>query len=157
MTETKLTWHHPLCEGECFACLIERTIKKEYGEVGLRYLLKQINDAPVQQAEQEFTAEQQDRFATAFDEAFAKAGLPQKQTEQEPVAYVYNKDVAGLGMRKDVMFLKHVEFGSYLYAAPVHTVDLTDDEIEAIHGCPPAEWVRRFARAVITADREKNK
>ena len=44
-----------------------------------------------------------------------------------------------------------------LYAAPVRTKDLTDDEIEAIHGCPPAEWVRRFARAVIAADREKNR
>lgn len=40
---------------------------------------------------------------------------------------------------------------------PVRTKDLTDDEIEAIHGCPPAEWVRRFARAVIAADREKNR
>ena len=46
MTETKLTWHHPLCEGECFACLIEREIEKAYGKVGLRYLLKHIN-APV--------------------------------------------------------------------------------------------------------------
>lgn len=43
----------------------------------------------VEQAEQEpsgFTAEQQDRFAAAFDVAFAKAGLPQKkQAKQEPV------------------------------------------------------------------------
>ena len=43
----KLTWHHPLCKGECFACLIERTVKEAYGEVGLRYLLKHINAAPV--------------------------------------------------------------------------------------------------------------
>ena len=35
----------------------------------------------------EFTAEQQNRFATAFDEAFAKAGLPQKQAEHEPGFY----------------------------------------------------------------------
>ena len=124
MTETKLTWHHPLCEGECFACLIERTIKKEYGEVGLRYLLKQINDAPVHQA------------------------------EQEPVGR-WNWNEAKFEWLTKFDYYKH--HMTPLYAAPVRTKDLTDDEIEAIHGCPPAEWVRRFARAVIAADREKNK
>ena len=42
-----------------------------------------------------------------------------EQAEQEPVAYVYEKDVAGIGMRKDVAFTKHVEVGADLYAAPV--------------------------------------
>ena len=42
-------------------------------------------------------------------------------------------------------------------AAPVRTKDLTVDEIEAINGCPPKEWVIRFAHAVIAADREKNR
>ena len=83
----KLTWHHPLCKGECFACLIERTVKEAYGEVGLRYLLKHINAAPVRTKD-----------------------LTDKQIEK-----VWNKNGGYMGMPID------------------------------------------FARAVIAADREKNK
>ena len=48
-----------------------------------------------------------------------------------------------------------------LYAAPVRTKDLTDDEIESIVDSVGAHevgcWQHVFARAVIAADREKNK
>ena len=60
---------------------------------------------------------------------------------------------------KDLTYgnLHHQDFGNSipLYAAPVRTKDLTDDEIEALanegHG-----WLA-LCRAVIAADREKNK
>ena len=42
-------------------------------------------------------------------------------------------------------------------AAPVRTKDLTDDEIEEIGKSYFDEWSFGFARAVIAADREKNK
>ena len=44
-----------------------------------------------------------------------------------------------------------------LYAAPVRTKDLTDEEIEEIGKSYFDEWSFGFARAVIAADREKNK
>lgn len=37
---------------------------------------------------------------------------------QQPVAYVYEREVDGFGLRKDVKFLKPVEVGSDLYASP---------------------------------------
>ena len=43
------------------------------------------------------------------------------------------------------------------YAAPVRTKDLTDDEIDEIGKSYFDEWSFGFARAVIAADREKNK
>ena len=80
---------------------------------------------------------------------------------QEPVGYVYEKDVAGIGMRKDVQFTKHVEVGTDLYAAPVHTKDLTDDEILLELGLHEDNSFSRQAiidaRAVIAAYKEKNK
>ena len=47
--------------------------------------------------------------------------------------------------------------GKPLYAAPVRTKDLTDDEIDEIGKSYFDEWSFGFARAVIAADREKNK
>lgn len=49
------------------------------------------------------------------------------QSIEQPVAYVYEKNLDVFGVRKDVAFLKSVEVGTYLYAAPVHTKDLTDE------------------------------
>ena len=50
------------------------------------------------------------------------------------------------------------EGGEPLYAAPVRTKDLTDDEIYTLYSepCSDREMVE-FARAVIAADRRKNK
>lgn len=37
-----LPWHHPDCEGECIACLIEREVTAAYGTQGLAYLRRHI-------------------------------------------------------------------------------------------------------------------
>ena len=42
-----VAWHHPECEGECLACLIERCVKDSYGTQGLDFMLRHINAAPV--------------------------------------------------------------------------------------------------------------
>ena len=45
-----------------------------------------------------------------------------------------------------------------IYAAPVRTKDLTDDEIDVLwDSCGDLTLKYKFARAVIAADREKNK
>ena len=48
-----------------------------------------------------------------------------------------------------------------LYATPVRTKDLTDDEIDKVlraqEGNLNEQWFFNYARAVIAADREKNK
>lgn len=36
------TWHHPDCEGECIACLIEREVTAAYGTQGLAYLRRHL-------------------------------------------------------------------------------------------------------------------
>ena len=78
---------------------------------------------------------------------------PKERAEQEPVAY-----------NPSPTCTKHIEgmpVGAPLYAAPVRTKDLTDDEIAAVTGYRKsgATWpvVEEVARAVIAADREKNK
>ena len=50
---------------------------------------------------------------------------------QQPVAYVYEREVDGFGLRKDVKFLKPVEVGSDLYTSPPASkpwVGLTEQE-----------------------------
>ena len=37
-----MSWHHPDCEGECIACLIEREVKNTYGNQGLGYLQRHV-------------------------------------------------------------------------------------------------------------------
>lgn len=113
---------------------------------------------------QEFTAEQQNRFATAFDEAFAKAGLPQKQAEQEPVCKrcngtkivpdgkMYNVD--GFQLEVPIECVKDYPDCT----APVRTKDLTDEEIEAAVlsvNTTMEAWITY--RAVIAKFKEKNK
>ena len=74
-----------------------------------------------------------------------------EQEEQEPVAW---KD-------KTYGNLHHQDFGNSipLYAAPVRTKDMTDDDIYKL--ADDVDWAAGaylgFARAVIAADREKNK
>ena len=46
-------WHHPECEGECIACLIERCVKDSYGKQGVDYMLRHMNAAPAQPVKQE--------------------------------------------------------------------------------------------------------
>lgn len=42
-------WHHPECEGECIACLIERVVQEAYGSQGLGYLQRHLASPPAQQ------------------------------------------------------------------------------------------------------------
>jgi len=88
-------------------------------------------------------------------------GWEPEQAEQEPVGYVYMKDFLNVST-KDVAFTKHVEVGTDLYAAPVRTKDLTDDEIMDLvrDECVDMRWPSTplfIARAVIAADRRKNR
>ena len=84
---------------------------------------------------------------------FLKHNTTAEQAEQEPVAW------------KDLTYgnLHHQDFGNStpLYAAPVRTKDLTDDEIADIRmsivAYEPVEWGRVFARAVIAKLREKER
>ena len=41
-----VAWHHPDCEGECIACLIEREVHSAYGNQGLTYLRRHIGAHP---------------------------------------------------------------------------------------------------------------
>ena len=41
-------WHHPECEGECIACLIERVVQEAYGSQGLGYLQRHLTSPPAQ-------------------------------------------------------------------------------------------------------------
>ena len=57
----------------------------------------------------------------------------------------------------DGMWTKELERFAALVRAERDWVDLTDDEIEEIGKSYFDEWSFGFARAVIAADREKNK
>ena len=82
-----------------------------------------------------------------------------EQAEQEPVGKVVLRqyEVPYIDWTSGVK----VEDGMKIYAAPVRTKDLTDDEIrDALDGCEYDEdtpFEITEARAVIAADREKNK
>ena len=41
-----VAWHHPDCEGECIACLIEREVEAQYGTHGLAYLRRYVYTTP---------------------------------------------------------------------------------------------------------------
>ena len=80
---------------------------------------------------------------------------PLEQAEQEPVAYVGQLDDEVIQHLQD----KGYDHSTPLYAAPVRTKDLTDDEICKANKTelPDCQDLVDFARAVIAADREKNK
>lgn len=82
---------------------------------------------------------------------------PVQQAKQEPVAVV---DANDDGYWADILPDRSVKVGQKLYAAPVHAKDLTDVEILSIPYLGTGELktsMVNFARAVIAADREKNK
>ncbi len=43
---TLVKWHHPECEGQCIACLIEQVVQEAYGSQGLGYLQRHLTSAP---------------------------------------------------------------------------------------------------------------
>ena len=84
---------------------------------------------------------------------------PVQQAEQEPVAIMSPNKANIVGINAP-----HANIGTNgwipLYAAPVRTKDLTDDEIAMCMGKDLWNVYKNevdFARAVIAADREKNK
>ena len=81
-----------------------------------------------------------------------------EQAEQEPVAIVNHE--AGGSQKVTWLTIEGLADGAELYLHPVRTKDLTDDEIDDI-GDSLNKYLTTFfcdfARAVIAADREKNK
>ena len=82
-----------------------------------------------------------------------------EQAEQEPVAIIEKE----AGFETEVYATGHAASlpdGVFkLYASPVRTKDLSDDEIDALvdSACDSQMPMDMFARAVIAADREKNR
>ena len=114
-----------------------------------------------------------EKTITAMREALAEpkrynhetgSTLVLEQAEQEPVAWSWEKDGKVINAfiskpyDRDGYFAKKGYFSKPLiYAAPVRTKDLTDDEIDEIfaeYGTIPNT---KAVRAVIAADREKNR
>ena len=85
---------------------------------------------------------------TALREALAE------QAEQEPVAWHEPGAYSNVTVYKN---WANENGWIPLYTRPVRTKDLTDDEIDEIGKSYFDEWSFGFARAVIAADREKNK
>ena len=90
-----------------------------------------------------------------------RAARAQEQAEQEPVGecevYIGENGEANFDSFRFTL-PKHFPSGSYkLYAHPVRTKDLTDDEIAQAVGSLLDEVYLADFRAVIAADREKNK
>ena len=90
-------------------------------------------------------------------EVLEAMGYELEQPEQEPVAWMEDSIELYVSEKPSSTFTIP------LYAAPVRTKDLTDDEIRFWIGRFPfllneksEEWVIGLTRAVIAADREKN-
>ena len=95
-----------------------------------------------------FVSDYWNEKVTALRKALAE------QAEQEPVAdIVYDEFGPRIILRKSI---KELPDGMQLFTAPVRTKDLTDDEIREIE-MSVEPFAIDFARAVIAADREKNK
>ena len=101
--------------------------------------------------------------ATALRKALASRcqTTTTEQAEQEPVAeVVLRNQTVGFGRteeRKDIQFLAEVGVGTKLYAAPVRTKDLTEEELRQVLDKHCGDGLMAIAYAVIAADREKNR
>ena len=100
-------------------------------------------------------AEQEPLMITPGGGAFPFAVVGDiEQAEQKPVAVV---GFDTQSWRNLVDALTKLPDGTKLYAAPLRTKDLTDEEIEDAVGWTMIEQAILDCRAVIAADREKNK
>ena len=79
-----------------------------------------------------------------------------EQAEQEPVAWRAKRPDDSWGYGDAPVPVLPFDTPQKLYAAPVRTKDLTDEEIEKAIVHRTVNWLTN-ARAVIAADREKNK
>ena len=72
-----VAWHHPKCNGQCIACLIEKAVEDSYGTQGREYMLRRINTAPPQREWVSLTDDEVESVGDAyFDEwsfGFARA------------------------------------------------------------------------------------
>lgn len=96
MDNNNSTWHHPECEGECIACLIEREVEAQYGTQGLAYLRRHVA-APQEKQE--------------------PVGVVATDTSQVHVYY----GTQYCGQKTDakmVMLFKDLPLGTPVYAAP---------------------------------------
>ena len=82
-----------------------------------------------------------------------------EQAEQKPVAWVEVERGIPMFMNFTDDYKPNINNGiAPLYAAPVRTKDLTDDEIaKALDSLPMTATHEEIIRAVIAADREKNR
>ena len=87
----------------------------------------------------------------AHEEALAE------QAEQESVAWLWVSEHGSERLEWEPVEDTSKWKSTPLYAAPVRTKDLTDDEIAQAVGSPLDEVYMADFRAVIAADREKNK
>lgn len=105
-------------------------------------------------------AEQEPLMITPGGGAFPFAVVGElEQAEQEPVGEVVMESM-GVGDAQIVRFRMNGRIppvGTKLYAAPVRTKDLTDEEIEDAVGWTMTEQSILDCRAVIAADRKKNR
>ena len=94
------------------------------------------------------------------------SGCEAKPAEQEPVAWALTSEngevLDCISHTYKVTQPCTVDYGEPLYAAPVRTKDLTDDEIEWLVVDTLETWnskdtMKDFARAVIAKYKEKNK
>jgi hypothetical protein len=75
-------WHHPECEGECIACLIERVVQEAYGSQGLSYLQRHLTSSPAQQEPVGMTLDASAPLVMVPHPAF------QQPAQQEPFGWV---------------------------------------------------------------------
>jgi hypothetical protein len=47
-----MTWHHAECEGQCLACLIQNVVKQAYGNQGLAYLLRHVEQRDIKEMDE---------------------------------------------------------------------------------------------------------
>ena len=128
---------------------------------------KQLQSMKAITALREALAEQADQIdLIETNKALAKEIIEmKKQAEQVPMAWVAEDICDGqfINGRKRRIWWECIEgAGTPLYAAPVRTKDLTDDEAQKLWNDTSSivpMWAHHlhFARAVIAADREKNK
>lgn len=82
-----VTWHHPQCNGQCIACLIEKAVEKEYGAIGRDYMLRHIN--PTKQPVKMTISEQAFNWIDCNAPLFVREAIAEANN-QEPVAWLYD-------------------------------------------------------------------
>ena len=136
--------------GEKFPCFSNDPLRESNTRAAIIALREALADSVVKES---LTGGEQ---WSPDDMAYRPSGLSMEQAEQEPVAFV-----------SEVYQSRHtlewngrsLPVGTLLYAAPIRTKDLTEDEIFQFQKEIQYADVDpiTFARAVIAADREKNK